>query len=142
MKNLLSFAFLLLGSTLSFGQCDKDIILTTSKTEYLNGSGVVERTEDEQSTIEIGKSQVMISPGNNHKMIGTIQSTTCNWGKAYQEGKTVVKAVFEDPSGEQRHATLTTEGKAGTVTFLMEIAEMPDKKIRVTVNSFNEKKKE
>lgn len=142
MKNLLFLAFLSLSSTLSFGQCDKDVTLTTSKTEYLNDSGVVERTEDEQSTIEIGKSQVMISPGNNHKMIGAIQSTTCNWGTAYQEGKTVIKVVFEDPSGEQRHATLTTEGKGGTVTLLMEIAEMPNKKIRAVVNSFNEKKKE
>jgi hypothetical protein len=142
MKNLILFA-LLLSTTLSFGQCDKDVMLTSSKTEYLDGSGTVQRTENEQSTIEINKSQVIITPGNsNHKMTGKVESAACNWSTAYQEGKTVIKAVFDDPSGESRHATLTTEGKAGMVTFLMEIAEMPDKKIRVSVNSFKETKKE
>jgi hypothetical protein len=142
LKNLILSAFLSFTATLSFSQCDKDVILTSSKTEYLDGSGAVQRTVDEQSTIEITKSQVIISPGNtDRKMTGTVQSATCNWSTSYQEGKTVIKAVFDDPSGGQRHATLTTEGKSGTITFLMEIAEMPDQKIRVNLTSFKENKK-
>ncbi|GAB4014508.1 hypothetical protein [Spirosoma koreense] len=70
--------------------------------------------------------------------MGTIESTTCNWSTAYQEGKPVIEAVFDDPSGGQRHATLITEGKGGTITFLMEIAEMPDRKIRASTTSFKE----
>jgi hypothetical protein len=38
------------------------------------------------------------------------------------------------------HATITIEGKDGKITFLMEIEEMPDRKIRVWVDEFGEKK--
>ncbi|MBD2703516.1 hypothetical protein IC229_22920 [Spirosoma sp. BT702] len=144
MKNLIFLIALLLSKlTLSFGQCDKDVTLTSSKTEYLDGSGTVHRTDDEESTIAINKTQITITPGNpDRKMVGTIQSTTCNWPTAYQEGKTVIKVVFQGPSDAPRHATMTIEGKAGKITFLMEIDEMPDKKIRVNVTSFKETKKE
>ncbi|WP_460996769.1 hypothetical protein [Spirosoma harenae] len=139
MKSIICLT-ILFTTTLSFGQCDKDVTLVSSKTEYLDGSGVVQRTEAEQSTIDITKSQVTITPGRaDHKMVGAVQSNTCNWNVAYKEGKTVIKATFDDPSGPQRHTTLTIEGKDGVITFLMEIAEMPDKKIRVNVTSFKEK---
>ncbi|WAC14743.1 hypothetical protein [Dyadobacter pollutisoli] len=142
MKKSTLIAALLLVATISFGQCDQDVTLTASKTTYLNGSGAVEREEDEQSIIEINKSQITITPGNaDHKMVGKIESTTCNWTSAYQEGNTVIKAVFDGPSGAQMHATMTTEGKAGKITFLMEIVEMPDKKIFVNIDSFQESKK-
>ncbi|WP_461089467.1 hypothetical protein [Spirosoma gilvum] len=143
MKNLIVFTVLFLIASLSFGQCDKEVTLVSAKTEYLDGSGVVQRTVDEQSTVVISQSQVMITPGNaDHKMVGTIQSTTCTWGTPYQEGTTVLKATFDDPSGTQRHATLTIAGKAGLVTLLMEVAEMPDRKIRVAATSFKETKKQ
>ncbi|RYG40562.1 MAG: hypothetical protein EOO01_27060 [Chitinophagaceae bacterium] len=141
MKTLLISFFLLFCTILSFGQCDKEVKLTTSKTEYLDAAGVVQRTVDEQSTIDIGKTDILIIPGNaDQKMIGIIQSTTCTWSVPYKEGKTVMKALFKEPSGEERHVTLTIEGKAGQLTFLMEIAEMPDRKIRVWVEEFGEKK--
>ncbi|MPR35641.1 hypothetical protein [Salmonirosea aquatica] len=144
MKNqIYSILLLAASSTLSFGQCNQDVTITASKTEYLDGSGVIQRTVDEQSTIQIKGSQIIITPGSaDHQMTGTIESTTCDWSTPYKEGKTVSKAVFEDPSREQRHVTLTTEGKGGKVTFLMEIDEMPDKKIRVSVVDFQETKKE
>jgi hypothetical protein len=141
MKTILFSLSLLFSTVLSFGQCDKEVKLTTSKTEYLDAAGVVQRTVDEKSTIDIGKTDVLIVPGNaDQKMIGTIQSTTCTWTTPYQEGKTVMKALFKEPSGEERHVTLTIEGKAGKLTFLMEIAEMPERKIRVWVEEFGEKK--
>lgn len=141
MKNLLVFALLSLSPALCFGQCDQNTVLSSSKTEYLDASGAVERTVDEQSTVEISKTQVVITPGNvDQKMTGTIQSTTCTWATPYQDGKTVLKAVFDIPSGNQMHATLTIEGKAAQITLLMEVDEMPNRKIRVSATSFKEKK--
>ena len=141
MKTLLFSLLLISSALLSFGQCDKEVKLATSKTEYLDAAGVVQRTVDEQSTIEIGKTEVLIIPGNeDKKMNGTIQSTTCTWSVPYKEGKSVIKALFSKEPGQQMHATITIEGKAGKVTFLMEIEEMPDRKIRVWVDEFGEKK--
>ena len=72
--------------------------------------------------------------GNN------IKSLACNWATPFKEGKTVIKADFEDLSGNILHATMTLEGKDEKVTFTMAIAEMPNLKIRVMLDSFNEKR--
>ncbi|GAB3515532.1 hypothetical protein [Emticicia fontis] len=140
MKNLLLLALVCLSFS-GFAQCNLDVTLTANKTEYLDGSGAIQRKVDENSTIEIIKKQVMINPGNNGNiMTGNITSATCEWPTAYKEGKSVIKADFEDPSGTTRHATMTLEGKDGKITFTMEIAEMADRIIRVSIDSFKEKK--
>jgi len=141
MKNLLLLPVLLLFVQFgSFAQCGEEVILSASKTEYLNGSGVLQRTVDESSTIEISKTKVVIKPGNaDQVMTGTITSDTCNWKAPYTEGLTVIHALFDDPSAEQRHVTLKLEGISGKITFLMEIQEMPDKKIRVSIDKFVKK---
>ncbi|MNL66745.1 hypothetical protein D3C87_1912560 [compost metagenome] len=72
-------------------------------------------------------------------MVGTISSDTCNWKTPYTEGLTVIHATFDEPSAGSLHATLKLEGIAGRITFLMEIQEMPDKKIRVGIDKFAKK---
>ncbi|GAB3324005.1 hypothetical protein GCM10027299_20810 [Larkinella ripae] len=141
MKIFLTLVVLITSATVSLAQCDKAVKLKTSKTEYLDGSGTVQRTVDEQSTIDIGKTAVTIRPGNTDRVMnGTVQSATCNWTVPYKTGKSVIKALFKEPSGEENHATITVEGKDGKTTFLMEIAERPDRKIRVTADTFEEAK--
>lgn len=139
MKNLVLVA-LLFTSFSGFAQCNLDLSLTASKTEYLDSTDVVQRTVDENTTIEITKTQVLISPGTHSTMTGNIKSVTCNWTTAYKEGKSVIKMEFEDPSGNLSNATLTIEGKGGQVTFTMTMAAMPNMKIRVALDSFKEKK--
>lgn len=141
MKNLLLLpVLLLLVQFPGFAQCSEEVILSASKTEYLNGSGVLQKTVDESSTIEISKTKVVIKPGNaDQVMIGTITSDTCNWKTPYTEGLTVIHALFDDPAAEPRHVTLKLEGVPGKITFLMEIQEMPDKKIRVSIDKFAKK---
>ena len=125
----------------SIAQCSKSSILTSSKTEYLNGSYTLQRTVDEKSTIEITKSQVIITTGNDErKMTGTIKSDSCGWTKDFQEGRSVYKAIFTREGDDERNATVTIEGKGGKVTFLMEVEGMPDRKIRVVADRFEEKK--
>lgn len=140
MKKLLLLAFVCVGFS-GFAQCNLDLALTSNKTEYLDGSGAIQRTVDEASTINITKKQVVIDPGNNGNiMTGNITSATCEWLTAYKEGKSVIKADFEDPSGGTFHATMTLEGKGDKILLTMEVAEMADKIIRVTIDSFKEKK--
>ncbi len=138
MKKFMLLSLFTFGVTFSYAQCDKELTLISSKTEYLDGSGNLQRTVDEESNIEIKKSEVTITPGSGDRtMVGKIESTTCNWPAAYKEGKTVIKAIFED-GGQNLHVTITLEGKEGNTTFLLEIAEMPDRKIRVLITSFKE----
>jgi hypothetical protein len=134
-------ALLLLSNSVSFAQCDKNLVLTSSKTEYLDGQNVLQRSVEENSTVLIDDSKVTITPGcGDRKMVGVISSNDCAWKEPFKEGKSTIKAVFAEDNGEKRNVTLTIEGKEGKVTLLMEIKETPDRKIRIPINEFKEQK--
>lgn len=141
MRKTICLLLLIIGSKMSIAQCSKSLVFTSSKTEYLNGSYILQRTVDEKSIIEITRSQITITPGNDErKMTGTIKSDSCGWPREFQEGRSVYKAVFTREGDDDRNATVTIEGKGGRVTFLMEVEGMPDRKIRVIADRFEEKK--
>lgn len=121
MKNILFL--LLFVTTLSFGQCDKNVILSASKTEYLDETWAVQRLVDEDSFIEINKNEEIIVQGNpDRKMHGIIQTyVSCDWTNPYHIGKTAIKVHFDDPAKDLRHVPLAIEGREGKITLLMEI---------------------
>ena len=123
-----------------YAQCGKKSVFTATKTDYLDINNTLQQTIDEKSTIEITSSEVTITPGSaDRKMTGTIVSETCNWKVAYKEGKSIIKSTFVKDGNQAMNATITIEGKDGKVSFLMEIAERPDRKIRVFADKFEEK---
>lgn len=142
MKSIIIAVLVSLTGTLAtFAQCDKKLILTSSKTEYLNAKYETQRTVEENSVIEINKPDLIIVPGGDgNKMMGTIQSDSCGWKTPYKEGKSIIKVIFNREDGKILNSTITIEGKDGKLTLLLEAVEMPDKKIRVTLDTFEEKK--
>lgn len=141
MKKILFAALLLLAFTAGFAQCDKPVMLTSSKTEFLDASGSVDRTVDEKTTVEIRKDTMIISPGNEaHTTIATIKSTTCNWSVPFKEGKSVIKAAINNEDGtEAKSVTITIEGKNGKVTLIAVMDDEPGRPIRVSADTFAEK---
>ena len=141
MQKIIVITLMLACGKMSFAQCGKAIMLTSSKTEYLDGNYSVQRMVDEKSTIQINRSEIIIVTGDNErKMTGTIKADSCSWSNPFKDGKSVIKAAFTKEGEDTRNATITLEGKEGKVSFLMEIAEMPDRKIRVLAETFEEKK--
>ena len=142
MKQLiLAFVLLSFYSSKSLAQCDKKIFMSSSKTEFIDAGGTVQDTKEEKTTIEISKTDVLITPGEeDHTMTGTIKSSTCDWKIPFKEGKMVIKAVLDNEQGEKKNLTITIEGKDGKLTFLGEIEEMPDRKVRLMIDKFEEKK--
>ena len=124
-------------SQLSYGQCDKTVVLKSSKTNHLDAKGNIESSKDENVTITISKSQVTIVPGDDdHTISGAITSKTCEWSAPFKDGKTVIKAKLEDNSGKSEHCTLTITGVAGKVTLVFEAEEEPGKRIMVVADTF------
>ncbi|MBC7830207.1 MAG: hypothetical protein H7122_20860 [Chitinophagaceae bacterium] len=139
-KTLFAVLLLSIGSITGYAQCARQVILTSSKTEYLDSNGALQKTEEEKSVVEINKSEIIITPGNeDHKMTGIIKSDTCNWKTPFKEGKTVIKATLSR-DGNTMNATITIEGKDGKITLLFEVEERPDRKIRIVADKFEEKK--
>jgi hypothetical protein len=135
---ILILALLVAGSAISSAQCGKKVKLTTSKTDHLDASGAVTRTDDEKAVVEISKSDLVITVNDEHKMTGTIKSDSCNWSVPFKNGKTIIKAILSNDQGEDKNVTLTIEGKEGKVTLLFEIEGMPDDRIRVAIDTFQE----
>src|SRR5256885_7782113 len=135
MKKILLSAFLITAlGTISNAQCNKDkkITFTSSKTEYLDASNTVQDTKDEKTVMEINNNDItlVMNEQEDQKLTGTIKSSACDWKVPFKEGKSVIKATLSDPRGDTKNVTITIEGKDGKVTFLGEIEEMADKKIR------------
>ncbi|MDF2432572.1 MAG: hypothetical protein JWP44_2203 [Mucilaginibacter sp.] len=131
-------ALLMAGITMSYAQCDKKVVLTSSKTEHLDATGAVKKTDDETAKIEINKAELQISVNNEHKMTGAIKSETCDWKTPFKEGKTIIKATVSNDQGEDRDVTITIEGKDGKVTLLFEMEGMSDDRIKVGIDKFEE----
>ena len=134
-KLILAFSLLLTDSIIANAQCGKKSVFTSSKTEYLDASGTVERSVDEKTVVEITKTDITITPGD-HTMTGPIKSDTCNWKIPYKEGKSVIKAGVSDGQGEAKNVTITIEGKDGKITILAQVEDMPGKTIRITADKF------
>lgn len=139
-KFILAGLFVIAAGISSFAQCDKKVIISSTKTEYLDANGDVQRSVDEITSIEYDKKDIIINHGDNPSMQGTIDSMTCDWKTPFKEGKTVIKTSITNPQGQTISLTITIEGKEGKINFLAEMAEMPDQKIRIVVEKFEEKK--
>lgn len=139
MKKFLAFfAVLAAAGTVSYAQCDKKVILTSTKTEYLSADSTMQRSVDENSEVVFDKNSIVVKPGNeDHTMTGTINSYTCNWTTPYKEGKLVLKTAFTD-GNETKNVTITIAAKAGKINFTA-VVEGEDKIIRLVVDKFEEK---
>jgi hypothetical protein len=142
MKKIFAAMLLLAGvSTLSYGQCDKKVVLTSSKTEHLGADSAVQDTKDEQTVVEFDKTNItVVAGGEDHKMTGTVTSYNCNWSTPFKEGKTVIKVALSDhDGGDTKKITITIEGKGGKVRLLAEMDDDGNRKIRLNADSFTEK---
>ncbi len=138
-RQILTLLFIAAAGYSSFAQCDKKNTLTSSVTEYLNNNGEVQRTKDENTTVVFDSKQISITP-EDHTMDGTISEIKCDWKTPYKEGKTVIKALFSGENGQSMNGTITIEGKDGKLFLSAAFEEMPETKIRIMINSFEEKK--
>jgi hypothetical protein len=141
MKSTLLALFLLVaGSTVSLAQCDKKVSLSSSKTQHLDASGALQETVDEQTTIELSKSDIVVVTDNgNQKMTGAVKINTCDWKVPFKDGKTILNTTLNNDNGDSKDFTLTIEGKDGKITLLAESPSMPDRKIRLDIEKFEEK---
>ncbi|HEY8928083.1 MAG TPA: hypothetical protein VIM55_02770 [Mucilaginibacter sp.] len=135
---ILTLSLLVALTTATFAQCDKTVVLNSSKTDHMDEAGTITHSENETAEIVIGKSAVDIAVNGEHKITAQIKSNTCNWTVPFKEGKTVIKATA-DQNGEDRNITITIEGKDGKVTLLFEMENEPGDRIKVGIDKFVEK---
>ena len=142
MKKFLLAMMLLIGaSIISYAQCDKSYTITTSKTEYFDGAGTLQRSVDEKSLIVITAKEIVITHGpDEQKMTGNVKYDSCSWKIPFKDGKAIIRSTITGDNGRTDNITITIEGKDGKISFTAVPDDNPDRQIRLTVDKFEEKK--
>lgn len=135
---IMALSLIMTISSLCYAQCGKKFTITSSKTIHLDSGGHITRTDSEKAVVAIGPKDISIIVNDDHKMTGTIQSDSCNWPVAYKEGKSIIKALMDDESGNEKNVTITITGKDSKITLLFEVEDQPDDRIQVTADTFEE----
>jgi hypothetical protein len=144
MKKLLtSVLIFLLPLSYCFSQCKKNIRLLSDTTAFIDASGNLLNSKQEDVLVEITDSAVDIKISENgmqrDNMVGKIHVVSCQWKVPFKTGKTVMHSKLRDKGGDSKDAVLTIEGIAGKITFLLEPQES-NKRIRLSIKKFEEKK--
>jgi hypothetical protein len=134
-KILLTLALLASISVAALAQCDKTAVLTSSKTDHIDAGGALIRTVTEAVVVEISKTEVNVSVDGDPKIKAVIKSNTCNWTVPFKEGKTVIHGVAQH-DGNDMPVTLTIEGKDGKITFIFQMDERTDDRVRLVPDKF------
>jgi hypothetical protein len=141
-STFLALVLLVAGGTVSLAQCDKNVSLSSSKTQHLDASGALKEAVDEKTTIEFNKSSmtvVTVNDNGDQKMTGTVKLDTCNWKIPFKEGKTKLHVTLKRDDGESRDFIVTIEGKDGKIALFAENKDMLEDKIKLDIDKFEEK---
>ncbi|WP_276481876.1 hypothetical protein [Paraflavitalea pollutisoli] len=142
MKKFLSVLFVaLLLAGASFAQCDKHVVYSSEKQEFIGTDGQVEDIKTDALTLEFSQGKIVLNaPGKGDALTGIIKETDCQWKTLYKEGKAVYKLDFQKPqSDETSGGSITIEAKDGVLTILVEIAKMEGRKVKLIVSKYEEK---
>jgi hypothetical protein len=139
MKNMLvgalSFLLIVVSSVTVIAQCNGNSVLTASQTIYLDSSNTVQRTVDEKSILEITKTDITITPGDDEVMKGPIKLQECKWATPFKEGKSVIKTTLSN-NNETINVTITIEGRGGVITMIASIDNEPNKRIKLVADKY------
>ena len=127
-------------ATAAIAQCDKKILYTATKEEWLNSKDEIQKTDQDKVTVEVSKTNVVINHNDdpNDQMKGDIKTMDCNWAESYKNGKTTIHAQLVEGNNDMHDATLTIEGKDGAMFILIELKDHPDMRIKAYVDKYQE----
>ena len=142
MKKIILLLFTVcIFSKWSNAKCDKKILWTSGKEEFTNGSGEVQKAEQNKITVEISKTEIIFNHNDdpNDVMQGMIKEFSCNWTEPFKNGITVIKAELTEGHNDVQDAVVIIEGKDGQVIITLELNDKPDMKIKAYVENMKKR---
>lgn len=140
-KSILLFMIIAAISVKSMAQCNKKVLYTSNKQEWLNSKEEVQKNDADKITVEVSNESIVFNHNDdpNDQMKGDITAADCNWTKAFKNGKTTMQAKLTEGRGDVHDANITIEGKDGNMYILLELKDHPDMKIKAYINKYEEK---
>jgi hypothetical protein len=139
-KIFLLFSLACAFSMASNAQCDKRVLYTSAKQEWLNSKDEIQKSDEDKVTVEISKTSIILNHNDdpNDVMKGDIKNLDCNWNEAYKTGKSVIQAKLMEGANDVHDATITIEGKNGILFILIEMKDHPDMIIKAYIDKYTE----
>ena len=138
MKKFLVMA--LIGSMIGIatnGQCQRKVIWTSERTEFLDASGKVQDVRTQPTKIETTPGHVTVTTEDD-VFEGDIKGLTCEWKVPFKNGRTSFSTLMAKSNGESRNVSITIEGKDGKIDIIVEVDKMDGKKMRILVDNYTE----
>jgi len=122
-------------------QCNKRILWTATKEEFLDSNLQVTHTDQDSVTIEVSDSSIIINHNNNpnDQLNGTVKDISCNWSEPFKNGKSSFKSDLTEVSGDEHNGNFTIEGKDGQISIMIELTDKGGMRIRLYISKYEEK---
>jgi len=140
-KILMTLPLLLFVHLFAAAQCDKEVNWKASKVQLIDDNGNELDSYSATITLTVMQEKLVIDVDGqpNDRMEGRIDSVTCEWKKAYKNGKTVLKGDIGKPDGNTASYVLKIEGVDDTLTGHLEITdEGKTIKYRILIDGYEE----
>jgi len=140
MKKIIPLLVFTCTVTASIAQCDKNILYTSSKQDWMNSRDEVTKSDQDKVTLQISKTSVVLNHNDdpNDEMKGDIKKVDCEWSESFKNGKTTIEAQLKEHN-DMHDASLTIEGKDGVMFIIIELKDHPDMKIKAYVDKYEER---
>lgn len=142
MKKILLLALVICSANCIWAQCEKKIVWTGNKAEFLDEAGAVNETKEVTVVIESSGKFVKITHSDdlNDSLTGPVKELNCGWSEPYKNGKIVYKCELAERSGDVAASTMTVEAKDSKIVIYLNIVTPDGKKmtIRIPVENYKE----
>jgi hypothetical protein len=126
-------------------QCDKKVLWSAVKADFVDETGAVQDTKNVKVAIYTSKKEINITHDDDltDSLGGIIKEFSCEWKQPFKNGKTIIKADLHDKDGEYTNSVITIEAADAKISVTINMVAPDGRKmiIKIPVDSYTEEKK-
>ena len=145
MKKLLFLLFTcVIAVEIASAQCDKKIVWTASKAEFVDDAGNVQDTKDIGVTVHTSGKWILIIHDDDptDSLSGPVKDVQCDWKEPVKNGKMTLNADLSDRNSPGMKSSLVIEAKDSKTIILVNFqgGDGTTKHVRLAIDSYKEEK--
>jgi hypothetical protein len=145
MKKLLLIVFIsIVAGKIAIAQCDKKLVWTASKAEFVDDSGHVEDTKDIGVTVHTSGKWILVIHDDDptDSLWGPVKDIQCNWKESMKDRKMTIQADLSERNSQNMESSLVIEAKDSKTTMLLSVhrSDGTTRHIRLTIVGYKEEK--
>lgn len=123
-------------------QCDKKIIWSAAKADFVDENGNVQDTKNVKVAIYTNKQNIKITHDDDltDTLFGTIKEVICDWKQPFKNGQMTIKTDLQEKNGEYTNSTIKIEATDSKILITINMVAQDGRKmiIKVPVDGYKE----